>query len=138
GGAAGAGHAGVGAAAEDGVVKATIGTEVTDRGYTLQARGVVVHRERPWVAEITGHRGGDYARRFVRHQVDRRRANARETRGVWWWWVLESGRIYEMSLREDGRHRRRFVTVDGGGDIIDMSRGEVDAWLAGGRSGSTC
>ena len=118
-------------------MKATLGTEATDRRYRLEARGIVVHQERPWVAEITAPdpRFG-YQRRFLPHKVDYRGANSRATRGVWWWWVIESGRVYEVSRLEGGQIARRFITVDQDGDIVGLTREEVDRWLRSAGSAS--
>lgn len=88
--------------------------------------------ERPWVAEITG-RDSKYglARVFVAPKHDYRQANGRGTRGVWFWWTLESGRIYETHYREtwNGGFTRKFIRVTTAGEIEGVRREEVERWL---------
>lgn len=89
---------------------------------------------RPWVAEITGtHPTWRWDRKFLPARVDYTHANSRATRGVWFWWTLESGHVYEARYRTSwasGQHRRYITVDDIGGDIIDLSEEEVTAWLS--------
>lgn len=86
----------------------------------------------PWVAEITGRdeRFG-LARVFVPAKRDYRETNSQATRGVWFWWTLESGRIYETRYRESwgGGFTRKFLRVGNGGEVEDVDREEVERWL---------
>lgn len=88
--------------------------------------------DRPWVAEITGRddRYG-YARVFIQEKRDYRESNNKATRGVWFWWTLETGRIYETRYRTtwNGGFQRRFLRVTDDGAVEDMSREEVETWL---------
>lgn len=86
---------------------------------------------RPWVAEITGvslkYR---YARTFLRGKADYKGSNSKGTRGVWMWWTLESGHIYEAKYRTSwNRWEHRFLTVTDDGDIKDLTEEEVWEWL---------
>lgn len=85
----------------------------------------------PWVAEITG-RCPDYGyrREFLAPDRDHRRANARGTRGVRFGFTLLPGRVYEA--REPltrHRHQRLFLRATPAGDVIEIAREEVEAWL---------
>lgn len=112
-------------------------TEVTARRFGLYRW--FYRQSKPWVAEITGlcPRYG-YARTFLRHKADYKNANSKGTRGVWFWWTLESGRIYETRYRTSWKNVvHRFMTVTDEGDIKDLTEEEVRAWLASRGSAST-
>lgn len=87
----------------------------------------------PWCAEITGtHPRYGLERQFLRHKTDYRDANRKATRGVMFWWTLESGRLYEVKYRTAwNRWHRRFVTVTDEGDIRDVSEQEAREWASG-------
>jgi len=129
-------------------VKAAFGAEAIGFGHQLKVDAMLAPfgvrmrdpvNPRPWVAEIVGrHPRYKYERRFLRPRIDYRKASSTANRGVWFWWTLESGRIYEIWRRTSWRYGRdhRFVTVTEDGDIQDLTREEVDAWLSA-RSAST-
>lgn len=101
------------------------------RSYVWRASGVRLPNERPWLAEITGRdsRFG-YTRAFRKAKVDYREASKDDARGVWFWWTLESGCIYETRHRtRDGASVHRFLRVTDDGDVADMTAGEVEQWL---------
>ncbi len=84
----------------------------------------------PWVAEITGidHRWG-LARRFLRPNWQRKDANSTHTRGVYLWFVLESGRHYEVKHPKSWRNSDRyFCHVNGEGEVYESSSEEVIKW----------
>lgn len=91
-----------------------------------------VPRLAPWVAEITGpHPRYRLERRFLRHKTDYARSNSKGTRGIWWWWTLESGCLYETWYRTSwSASERRFITVSGAGDIGDVSAEAAAAWAS--------
>ncbi|MCX4681564.1 hypothetical protein OG413_40910 [Streptomyces sp. NBC_01433] len=120
-------------------------------GGTFLAREVIerIHGDKGWVAELTGHdpRHG-LARTFLRPQTDYDQADARGHRGVLDAWTLRPRRVYEVSrplnppvpnwrtvrrtlgprARVTGE-QRAYVRVTAEGDIIEITREEVDAWL---------
>ncbi|MFI8932534.1 hypothetical protein ACIG3E_33340 [Streptomyces sp. NPDC053474] len=121
-------------------------------GATFLARAVIerICGDRGWVAEITGHdpRYG-LSRTFLRPQSDYDQADARGHRGIFDAWTLRPRRVYELSrpigpARSDWRRVRRtwgpdarvtneeraFVRVNADGDIIEITREEVEAWLS--------
>lgn len=93
---------------------------------------------RSWCAEIAGRdeRFG-YRRVFLRYKRDYRESNSKGSRGVYKFYILESGHIYEVSAPKSWRHVDRYfckVTEDGG--IVRLSANEVDAWLMNGAAPS--
>jgi hypothetical protein len=122
-------------------VKAAFGAEAIGLGASdnVTARMLGMSRElnrmaRPWVAEIVGpdDRYG-WRRRFLSHKADYRQANGGGTRGVWFWWTLESGRVYEAKYRTTwslSSIMQRFLTVDDDGEIKDLTEDEVREWMA--------
>lgn len=85
-----------------------------------------------WVAEITGAdpRYG-LARQFLKPKIDHTHANSAGTRGVYACYTLESGRVYEVRAWRSWRTEDRyFCRVSDDGDIIRITRDEVDAWLS--------
>lgn len=95
---------------------------------------------RPWVAEIVGlHPRYRFERRFLGHKTDYRQTSGTRNRGVWFWWTLESGHVYEVSYRTSwgSGYQRRFITVTEHGEITDLNEKEVREWLAKSPSAST-
>jgi hypothetical protein len=80
----------------------------------------------PWVAKITGkdcHYG--YRREFIQGKKDYTHANSKGSRGVFCFFMVETGHVYEAkSLR-----RRYFCKVDGDGEIIEITKKDVDEWI---------
>lgn len=94
--------------------------------------------KRYWVAEITGvDTEGQFIKRMVPHKRSYREATASGNRGIYAYYTLEDGRVYEVSApitwqRED----RYFCRVTPDGCIVRISRKEVEGWLNA-HSGST-
>lgn len=87
--------------------------------------------QRPWVAELTGL-CSDYGfqRRFLTAKRDYAHANSRGTRGVWCYWVLEAGCVYETRYRSTwDRWHHRFLMVTEDGEVKDVSEEKVRGWL---------
>lgn len=84
-----------------------------------------------FVAEITGFDPKyKYQRTFLRAKKDYRRANSKGSRGVYAWYILESGRVYDVLERVSWRRSERyFCKVTDQGDIIRISEYEVQQWL---------
>lgn len=85
------------------------------------------------MAEITGtdHKYG-FDREFLRGRKDYSKANSIGSRGVYLWYILESGRYYEVKERTSwSGSDRYFVKVTMGGDIERVSKSEVEHWLKG-------
>lgn len=84
---------------------------------------------RPWVARITGldSRYG-LAREFVRGTRDYSEANSVGSRGLYLYYALADG-IYEVRELISWQRDRRYFVRSEAGDIIEISRDDVDAWL---------
>jgi len=78
-----------------------------------------------WVARITGADPKyHYARKFIKGKKDYRKANSVGSRGIFMYYFLDSGFIYEVK----DFSRRYFCTVDDDGNISIITREEVDTW----------
>jgi hypothetical protein len=110
------------------------------RGFTPQCearyeraflRGGVAHFPRPWVARITGcdERHG-LARTFVDGQIDFTHANSTGSRGIMLYFALAPG-VYEVYARVSWtRSRRYFCQAHEDTSITEITREEVEQWLA--------
>ncbi len=86
--------------------------------------------KRPWVARITGKTAsGGYRRTFLRGQLDCYEANSRFTRGVYFYYALRPG-VYEVHEMTDWGQHRRYFCRSANAHLTEMSRTEVDQWLA--------
>lgn len=106
-----------------------IGWERDDLATTLMRSMSSGYSEpgRPWVAEITGlSERYRYAREFLPAKADFKDANSKGTRGVWFWWTLDAGRVYETWYRTSWNAcERRFITVTDDGEIKDLTETDV-------------
>ncbi len=87
---------------------------------------------RPRLAELTGLFGRGFARRELRPKQDWSQANSRGTRGVWLYWTLTAGPLYEAVYRTawDKPHTVRYLYVTADGDLVDTTEEEVRLWLS--------
>jgi hypothetical protein len=97
----------------------------------IEPRGVydpIAVLGRPWVAEVR-RCGGRLDRRFLRGPSDW--SEATHSRGVRRWYVLRSGRCYEVFEHAGWRRvRRYFCRVSGPGTVEEVSPKEVAACLS--------
>lgn len=81
-------------------------------------------KAKAWVAELIPNLDA-VSRQFVRGKLDRTRIG-----GAYVLYVLESGRIYEVSSpTRPFATERYYCRVTDDGDIIRITREEVDQWL---------
>lgn len=125
-------------------LKATIGVEVindNDReilGFYsnmfnegLDGFGDIVFGGKPspsfWVAEIVGfHKKWKYERKFLKHKKDYSKSNSKGSRGIYAWYILESGRVYEIKEMTSTRSSYRyFGKVTSSGEVEEISEKEV-------------
>jgi len=88
---------------------------------------------RPWVAEITGT-DPKYGlrRKFLDYNTSHKHTNGSGSRGANLWFILESGRYYEVKEQISWqRSERYFFRVTGSGSIIRASKEEVMEWAKG-------
>ena len=86
--------------------------------------------KRYWVAEITGtDPKWKYKREFLPYKKDYAEANSKGTRGVYAFYILDEGKLYEVKKPvSQVRHERYFCTVVDG-SIKRLEDGEVEKWL---------
>ena len=99
------------------------------RGVGESVVGKVPSR-RPWVAEITGtDPKWGLRREFLNSNTSYMHANGAGSRGTKLWFVLESGKYYEVKEQTSWRSSERyFCRVSASGDIIRAIKEEVMEW----------
>jgi hypothetical protein len=85
----------------------------------------------PWVAEITGfHEKYKFNRKFLNGNKSYKSSNSDGSRGVYIWYILESGRIYEIKKYISWKKSERyFVKISSGGDLVKVTEEAVTKWL---------
>jgi hypothetical protein len=79
---------------------------------------------KPWVADITDER------RVLRYNKDSSQANGAFTRGVYLWFILETGRLYEVfEMLSWTRTQKYWCIVSENGGIQKLSFEEKEQWL---------
>ena len=87
---------------------------------------------RAWVAWITGPDARyRWKREFLRGRKDYTDANGVGSRGVYVWYTLESGKVYEVQAPVTWkRDERYFCRVTDDGEIVGIEESEVPEWLS--------
>jgi hypothetical protein len=79
-----------------------------------------------WVARLTGFDDYyGYKRQFLKSKKDYTEANSKGSRGVYLYFLLETGEVYEAK----GPKGRYFCVVTDDGDIDKVTKEYVDKWL---------
>lgn len=80
-----------------------------------------------WAAEIIGFdKKFKYCREFLKGKRDYTYGNSNGSRGIYWEWILESGRIYEIKRQISWSSTERFFcVVDNNGDIVKLDEKDV-------------
>jgi hypothetical protein len=93
---------------------------------------VVIGRmpSRAWCAEITGPdpRFG-FARAFLKPNISYLQANGVGSRGVFAFYNLEEGCIYEVSSPQSWKRTDRYFCRVAGGSLLRLEKKEVQGWL---------
>ena len=86
-----------------------------------------------WCAEIIGYDPKyTYNRAFLKGRNDYTHANSKKTRGVYTYYTLEAGKVYEvLEPLSWQRSDRYFCKVDDDGDIVAIEKREVDELMNG-------
>ncbi len=80
-----------------------------------------------WVAQITGHDPKyKYARQFIKGKKDYTHANSKGSRGVFIYYLLESGYVYEV---KKSSKRHFFCLVDDEGNIDEVDKDYIEQWI---------
>jgi len=97
----------------------------------VAASMVATRPRRPWVAEIVGiHPLYRFERRFLRGNKDYSRANSIGSRGVYLYYQLMEGRIYEVNVLESWSSTDRYFCRVRHGRPIRLTETEVVACLS--------
>lgn len=86
---------------------------------------------KPWVAHIVGTDPQfGLSRRFLEPSTDYAHANSNASRGVYLWFILAGGNLYEVKERVSwGKSARYFCAVTERGDIQILEDDETKEWL---------
>jgi hypothetical protein len=87
--------------------------------------------KRYWCAEILGPDiQYGFSRKFLSPQKDYAHSNSVGSRGVYAYYLLESGHLYEAAIPKSWRNTERtFLTVDAEGTIRYLSTDEATQWV---------
>jgi len=87
--------------------------------------------KRYWCAEITGFDAVyKYSRFFLKGKFDYTHSNSKGSRGVYVFFLLNENKIYEVSEPKSWKNTDRyFCKINNCGDVIKLSKQEVDKWL---------
>ena len=83
-----------------------------------------------WIAEITGlSKKYGFERSFLPYKKDYTKSNSNGSRGVYSWFILDSGKYYEVYEKTSWRSvDRYFCMVTDDGEILRVSKEEVFRW----------
>ncbi|REK68027.1 MAG: hypothetical protein C6P35_03395 [Cohnella sp.] len=85
---------------------------------------------RPWVAEITGKDPKYKFRRvFLRGRKDYSEANKKGSRGVYYYYELYPGKIYQINDRISWKVTRRYFARVIDGNLVEIEESEVEECL---------
>ena len=83
-----------------------------------------------WVAQITGFCSKfKYKREFLPFKKDYSKSNSTGTRGVYAYYILKEGCLYEVSEPTSWNNINRYFCKIENGELVKLSKGEVDEWL---------
>lgn|SRR4030067_966599 len=85
-----------------------------------------------WVAEIVGHDPKyKYQRIFLKGKKDYKKANSTGSRGIYLYYLLESGHVYEVLKPVSWKNSSRFFCiVTDEGNIVEVNKEFVDQWIS--------
>lgn len=84
-----------------------------------------------WVAIIYGKTGSRYLKNFLNGKKDYTKANSKGSRGVYIWYILQSGYVYEVSSPVSWKRiSHYYCKVTDEGEIVEITQDEVDQWIA--------
>lgn len=88
------------------------------------------YKSNSWVAEIIGkHDKYGFDRKFVRGHRDYSEADSTGNRGVYECFLLQPGKVYEVSERYSNKNIDRYFCVANKGEIVRLEKEEVISWL---------
>jgi len=88
--------------------------------------------QRQWVAEITGLSATSkdkFNKHYLRGKIDYSKANSKGTRGVYAYYILEEGRLYEVNSPVAWKRDDHYYCTVKDGQIIRLTEREVQECL---------
>ena len=87
--------------------------------------------DRPWVAKLTGlYASGKFQHEFLRGNKDYSESNSKGSRGIYFWYTLESGNYYEVNDLQTWKHTERYLCkVSELGEIIPVEEVEIQIFF---------
>lgn len=81
----------------------------------------------PWVAKIIGlYASGKFQREFIRPKKDYSESNSKGSRGIFFWYTLESGNYYDINELTSWKNSERYYcSVNNDGDITRVDENEI-------------
>lgn len=112
-------------------MKTTLSLEYFDVNqlYKREIEKAAMRKKNPWVAEILGHTPDGYRRKFVERKRDYTHANSRGTRGVYCWYLLDEGKVYQVQEQISWRNFIRYFCQVRDAQIVKITQEEVDSIL---------
>jgi len=98
---------------------------VLQRALQKRFRHATDVKSRAWVAQINLNPNKKIERLFLRPNTDYLKSNTKGTRGVYRYYWLEEGKIYEISMPLSWHKTDRFFARIDGGKLIRISSNEV-------------
>ena len=113
-------------------MKTTLGLELFDGSAIYMREGIrkKISPQNPWVAEIVGHTPTGYERRFVRSSRDYTKSNSRGSRGVYCWYLLDEGKIYQVQEQISWKNAIRYFCVIQDCRVVRITQEQADRLLA--------
>jgi len=89
-----------------------------------------VLKSRAWVAEIVGLSAKyGFERKFLRPNIDYAEANSAGSRGIYKYYWLEEGKVYEVSAPQSWRKIDRYFCEIKNNRAERIDRSKVEEWL---------
>jgi hypothetical protein len=107
-------------------------TDGIGRSAVAAAKELARYEGRPkaWVARILGtDLKFAFQREFLRGKKDYAEANGTGSRGVYWWYELPEGDIYEVSAPQSWSRADRYFALSTRGQLVRMELDEVIEWF---------
>lgn len=104
--------------------------EVEARDFTVFTGSERLFKPRYWAAEIVGlHPKFKFNRQFLKGTIDFSRANKKASRGVFIYYTLSPGKIYEVSHPVSNKNTDRYFCRVVNNEVVRMTVEEVTDWL---------
>lgn len=93
-------------------------------------RQVGYSRQRAWCAEIVGRNARyGFERRFLKGRKDYSEANSVGSRGVYLYYFLEPGKVYEVSSPASWNRTDRYFAAASNGEVVVVGKDYVEGMV---------